>query len=61
MVDDLRESVFGQVFAGWSEKEVWTLADLLVRLRNEVETRKSGDSSPGDDGAIEGRKAERRG
>jgi DNA-binding MarR family transcriptional regulator len=60
MVEDLRESVFGQVFVGWSEKEVWMLADLLVRLRDEVATRKSGDSSPGDDGAIEGRKAERR-
>jgi DNA-binding MarR family transcriptional regulator len=47
MVDDLRESVFGQVFAGWSEEEVWTLADLLVRLRDEVATRKLGDSSPG--------------
>jgi DNA-binding MarR family transcriptional regulator len=54
MVDDLRESVFGQVFAGWSEEEVRTLADLLARLRDglrdEAATQKSGDSSPGDDG-----------
>lgn len=36
MVEDLRESVFGQVFVGWSEEEVRTLADLLVRLRDEI-------------------------
>jgi DNA-binding MarR family transcriptional regulator len=36
MVEDLRESVFGQVFAGWSEEEVRTLSRLLVRLRDEI-------------------------
>jgi DNA-binding MarR family transcriptional regulator len=61
MVEDLRESVFGRVFAGWSEEEVSTLADLLVRLRDEIAKRNSGDSNPGGDGAVEGRKPERRG
>jgi DNA-binding MarR family transcriptional regulator len=36
MVEDLRESVFGRVFAGWSAEEVSTLANLLVRLRDET-------------------------
>ena len=46
MVDDLRESVFGPIFAGWSEEEVRTLADLLVRLRDEVAKRNSDDFGP---------------
>jgi DNA-binding MarR family transcriptional regulator len=61
MVEDLRESVFGRVFAGWSEEEVSTLADLLVRLRDEIAKRNSGDSSAGGDGAVEGREPESRG
>jgi DNA-binding MarR family transcriptional regulator len=36
MVEDLRESVFGRVFTGWSAEEVSTLANLLVRLRDET-------------------------
>ncbi len=44
MVEDLRESVFGQVFAGWSADVVSTLADLLVRLRDEIVATHVGTS-----------------
>lgn len=36
MIENLRESVFGRVLASWSEQEVRALADLLVRLRDEI-------------------------